>query len=86
MTPSSDFNLLILAALIGVPLAIISGGPFAWRAMVILLGLGLFAVYPLIGLAVIVLYLLRRSIADFFIAFVAGLGGTACQGPASTRV
>jgi hypothetical protein len=69
-----DWNVLIAIALIGIPMAVVFGVSFAWRGLVILLGLALFVSYPSAGLAVILVYLLRAPIRWFIEGLALGWG------------
>jgi hypothetical protein len=61
--------------ILGVPLIIMFGGPYGWRALVLLGALAGLAYAPMIAIPLFILWCLRWLIADFFLAFIAGLGG-----------
>ena len=75
MTPHDTANYWPAFILLVVPLIILYGGPYGWRALVLLGALAGLASYPLITMLIVVAYSLRWIVADFAIAFFAGLGG-----------
>jgi hypothetical protein len=80
MTPDQvhSINMLIAMIIIGLPLAVVFGGPFLWRGFVIIAGLGLLGLHPPLGFLFFVLIALWRPIkllAGFLIGgYAAGLG------------
>jgi hypothetical protein len=62
MSDIAPINQLLLLVIIGLPVAVVFGGWFAWRAVVILIGLGLLAVAPLAGFALFIVIALWRPL------------------------
>jgi hypothetical protein len=75
---NADPNFWPAFLLLGVPLIVLTGGPFGWRFLVILGALVGLAYAPLISLAVIVLYLLRTPLRwaaeGLIVGFAGGIG------------
>jgi hypothetical protein len=61
--------------LFGIPIILLGGGPWGWRALVLLGAIAGLAYAPMITIPLAILWCLRWLVADFFLAFIAGLGG-----------
>jgi hypothetical protein len=78
MTPHDTANFWPLFILVGVPVIVLTGGPYGWRFLILLGTLAALASHPLITGAVIVLYLLRTPLRwaaeGFIFGFTGGIG------------
>jgi uncharacterized membrane protein YccC len=70
MTDIVPVNQLLLLVLL-LPFAVVFGGWFAWRVVVILIGLGLLFTYPLAGALYLIVLAAWRPI-KIFVAFLIG--------------
>jgi hypothetical protein len=78
MSPHDTANFWPVFLLLGVPLIILTGGPFGWRALVLLGALAALASHPLVSFAIVGLCLIRAPLRwaaeGLIIGFTGGIG------------